>query len=143
MTQMDTESVRAHCLSFPHATENVQWGNDLCFKIAGKMFAVMALVPSKYVMSFKCTEEKFNELIEQDGIDPAPYMARNKWAALERFDVLSERELKDVLRTSYQLVFEKLPKKVRAQLGGETDARPAQPRSRKKPTKKSSKSRGT
>ena len=38
---MNTESVRAHCLSFPHATENVQWGNDLVFKIAGKMFAVM------------------------------------------------------------------------------------------------------
>jgi predicted DNA-binding protein (MmcQ/YjbR family) len=140
---MDTESVRAHCLSFPHATENVQWGNDLVFKIAGKMFAVTVLdAPSKYVLSFKCTEEQFNELVEQDGIDPAPYMARNKWAALERFDVLSERELKDLLRTSYQLVFEKLPKKVRAQLGGETDARPAQSRTRKKQTKKSSKSRG-
>ena len=116
---MDSESVRAHCLSFPHATENVQWGNDLVFKIAGKIFAVMVLEgPAKYAMSFKCTEEKFNELIEREGIDPAPYMARNKWVAIERFDVLSERELKGLLRTSYDLVVEKLPKKVRAQLGG-------------------------
>ena len=129
---MNSESVRTHCLSFPHATENVQWGNDLVFKIAGKMFAVMVLEPpAKYVLSFKCTEEKFNELIEQDGIDPAPYMARNKWAALERFDVLSDRELKELLRNSYQLVFDKLPKKLRTQLAEEADARPSQSRGRK------------
>jgi len=115
---LDSESVRAHCLSFPQATENVQWGNDLVFKIAGKMFAVMALEgPVKYIMSFKCTEEKFNELIEQEGIDPAPYMARNKWAAIERFDVLSDRELKALLQNSYELVVEKLPRKVREQIG--------------------------
>jgi len=115
---MDSESVRAHCLSFPDATENVQWGNDLVFKVAGKMFAVMALEgPVKYIMSFKCTEEKFNELVEQEGMDPAPYMARNKWVATERFDVLSDKELKALLRNSYDLVCEKLPKKVREQLG--------------------------
>jgi predicted DNA-binding protein (MmcQ/YjbR family) len=118
---LDSESVRAHCLSFPQATENVQWGNDLVFKIAGKMFAVMALEgPVKYIMSFKCTEEKFNELIEQEGMDPAPYMARNKWVAIERFDVLSDKELKSLLRNSYDMVVEKLPKKVREQLGTAT-----------------------
>lgn len=141
---MQHESVRAYCLSFPHATENVQWGADLVFKIAGKIFAVMALDgPAKYVMSFKCTEEKFNELIERDGFDPAPYMARNKWVSVERFDVVSDRELKELLQTSYQLVCEKLPKKVRAQLDGETAAQPTQSRGRRKSTKKSSKSRGT
>ena len=128
---MNSESVRAHCLSFPHVTETVQWGNDLVFKIAGKIFAVMVLEPpAKYVMSFKCTEEKFNELIEQEGIDPAPYMARNKWVSLERFDVLSDRELKELLRNSYQLVFDKLPKKLRTQLAGEADTPPVQSRSR-------------
>ena len=114
---MDIERARAYCLSFPHATENVQWGNDLVFKIGGKMFAVIALEgPVKYVMSFKCTEAKFNELIEEDGIDPAPYMARNKWVALERFGVLRDQELKALVRQSYDLVFEKLPKKLRATL---------------------------
>src|SRR6266436_6749340 len=66
---MDIESVRAYCLSFPHATENVQWGNDLVFKIAGKMFAVGVLEgASKYCLSLKCTEEKFAELIEQGSL---------------------------------------------------------------------------
>ena len=59
-------------------------------------------------------------------------MARNKWAALERFDVLSDRELKELLRNSYQLVFDKLPKKLRTQLAGEADAHPGQPRGRKR-----------
>lgn len=132
---MDSESVRAYCLSFPDATENVQWGNDLVFKIAGKMFAVMALEgPVKYIMSFKCTEEKFNELIEQEGIDPAPYMARNKWAAIERFDVLSDKELKPLLQKSYELVVEKLPKKVREQIG-------ASPSSATRPKKSAAKKR--
>ena len=114
---MDIESVRAYCLSFPHATENVQWGNDLVFKIAGKMFAVVVLEgASKYCLSFKCTEVKFAELIEQDGIDPAPYSARYHWVALQSFDVLSDRELKALLRNSYDLVFDKLPKKMKAEL---------------------------
>src|SRR6266536_6034864 len=114
---MDIESVRAYCLSFPHATENVQWGNDLVFKIAGKMFAVTVLEgASKYCLSFKCTEERFAELIEEDGIDPAPYSARYHWVALQRFDVLSEKELRALLRNSYDLVFAKLQKKARTQL---------------------------
>ncbi len=115
---MDIETTRAYCLSFPHATENVQWGNDLVFKIAGKMFAVVVLEgASKYCLSFKCTEEEFAELIEQDGIDPAPYSARYHWVAFESFDVLSEKELKALLRNSYDLVFEKLPKKTKSELG--------------------------
>src|SRR5213592_3643733 len=122
---MDIEQVRIYCLSFPHATENVQWGNDLVFKIAGKMFAVLVLEgASKYCLSLKCTEEKFAELIEQDGIDPAPYSARYHWVALETFDALSEKELKALLRNSYELVLEKLPKKIKAELGNKAAAKP-------------------
>jgi predicted DNA-binding protein (MmcQ/YjbR family) len=114
---MDIESVRAYCLSFPHVTEKVQWGNDLVFKIGDKMFAVAVLEgASKYCASFKCTPEKFAELIEEEGIDPAPYSARYHWVALERFSVMNEKELKALLRQAYDLVFEKLPKKIKAQL---------------------------
>jgi predicted DNA-binding protein (MmcQ/YjbR family) len=116
---MDIEQVRAFCLSFPHVTESVQWGNDLVFKIGGKMFAVTVLEgASKYCMSFKCTPEKFAGLTEEEGIDPAPYSARYHWVALQRFNVLSEKELKALLRKAYDLVLEKLPKKARAELKG-------------------------
>src|SRR5260370_24838557 len=107
---MDIETMRAYCLSFPHATENVQWGNDLVFKIAGKMFAVTVLEGAgKYCLSFKCTEEQFAELIERDGIDPAPYSARYHCVALERFNVITDKELKTLLRNIYDLVYYKLP----------------------------------
>ncbi len=113
---MDIESVRAYCLSLPHVTEKVQWGFDLVFKIGGKMFAVTVLETADHCLSFKCTPEKFAELIERDGIVPAPYVARYHWVALKRFNALNEKELKTLLRNAYDLVFEKLPQKAKAQL---------------------------
>jgi len=115
---MDIESVRSYCLSLPHVDEKVQWGNDLLFRIGEKMFAVVALEPGHGVaLSFKCTPEKFAELVELDGIIPAPYMARNHWVGFERFDALPDRELKPLLKNAYQMVMEKLPKKVQANFG--------------------------
>jgi predicted DNA-binding protein (MmcQ/YjbR family) len=123
---MDIEQVRTYCLSFPHVTESVQWGNDLVFKIGGKMFAVTVLEgASKYCLSFKCMPEKFAELTEEEGIDPAPYVARYHWVALQRFNALSEKELKALLRNAYDLVLEKLPKKTRAALGSQPAAKKA------------------
>ncbi len=107
---MDIESVRKFCLSLPHTDEKVQWGSDLLFRIGEKMFAVVSLEPvANHVMSFKCTAEKFAELTEQEGIHPAPYVARYHWVALERFDALPAAELKALLKTAYELVYEKLP----------------------------------
>ena len=129
---MDIESLRTFCLSLPHTDEKVQWGNDLLFRIGGKIFAVTVLEPGHGVaLSFKCTPEKYMELIERPGIIPAPYMARNHWVALEHFDALPDRELKPLLTNSYQMVLEKLPKKLRAELEGAPTAKPA-----KKPAKK-------
>ena len=114
---MDIESVRAYCLSLPHVTEDVQWKSDLLFRIGGKMFAVVALeATSDHCMSFKCTPEKFAELTERPGIIPAPYVARYHWVALEDFQALPAKELKEQLKTAYQLVRDKLPAKVRKTL---------------------------
>ncbi|MGI8898958.1 MAG: MmcQ/YjbR family DNA-binding protein [Pyrinomonadaceae bacterium] len=121
---MDIESVRKFCLSLPLVTEGVQWENDLLMRIGNKMFCVLSLEPaSDHCMSFKCTPEKFAELVEQEGIMPAPYVARYHWVALERFDVLPERELKSLLMTAYELVRDKLPKKVRDGLTANASAK--------------------
>ena len=114
---MDIESVREYCLSLPHVTERVQWGNDLLFCIGGKMFAVATLDPKYEVkMAFKCTPEKFSELIQEDEIVPAPYVARYHWVALKNYNALPARELENLLKMAYELVRDKLPKKVRSQL---------------------------
>jgi len=113
---MNIDWVRRYCMALPHATESVQWGDDLVFKVGGKMFAVLVLVPAKVWVSFKCTPEEFAELVERPGIIPAPYSARYHWVALETEDALRETELKRLLRHSYDLVLGKLPKKTRATL---------------------------
>jgi predicted DNA-binding protein (MmcQ/YjbR family) len=108
---MNLEKFRKICLGFPAATEQIQWGHDLVFKVGGRMFAVAATEPSAHVVSFKCSDEGFAELLEQEGVAPAPYMARAKWVALERFDTLSDREIQERLAEAYRLIFEKLTKK--------------------------------
>ena len=114
---MDIETLRRYCLSLPQATEGIQWGNDLLFRIGGKMFAVVALERTPTSISFKCTPEEFAELIEREGIIPAPYMARNNWVMPESLDVLPRTELKRLIKNSYGMVAAKLTKKVQAQLG--------------------------
>ena|SRR5689334_20150442 len=114
---MTTDSVREFCISLPHATEQIQWGNHLVLKVGGKMFAVVALEPATVWISFKSTPEEFAGLTERPNIIPAPYLARNHWVGLETREALTHSELRDCLRRSYELVFDKLPKKERERLG--------------------------
>ena len=74
----------------------------------------MEMVPQR--ISFKCTPENFAELCERPGIIPAPYMARAQWVSLERLTALSDAELRESISESYRLVWERLPKKRRAEL---------------------------
>src|SRR6185312_9777067 len=104
---MNVDSIREYCLSLPHATEDIQWGNDLLFRIAGKIFAGMSLDPP-HSLSFKCTPEKLDELIELEGIIPAPHTARNKLVMLELLDALRDSEIKSLIANSYEMIFSKL-----------------------------------
>src|SRR5690349_21415546 len=109
---MNIEQLRKYCLSFPGATEDIKWGADLCFCVGEKMFCVTG-ADSMSGMSIKCTPEKFEELIEREGIDPAAYVGRYKCAHISDLDAVAPAELKDLIKTSYQLVFDKLPPKIR------------------------------
>jgi predicted DNA-binding protein (MmcQ/YjbR family) len=110
---MDVEWLRKICLSLPGTTEQVQWGNDLLFKVHGKMFAITPLEPAPVCLSFKCSDDAFAELTERPNIIPAPYLARAKWVALETRDAIAREELAELLQNSYQLVLAKLPKRLR------------------------------
>src|SRR5271165_1821334 len=121
---MDIDAIRRHCLGFPHATENVQWGFDLCFKVDGKLFAVAPLEVAPVVLSFKCTPENFAELCERTSVIPAPYMARAQWVALQSLNAVSDDELRELLAESYRLVWERLTKKRREALASTSDAKP-------------------
>ena len=113
---MSVDFIRGVCLSLPHVTEEIQWEDHLLFKIGGKMFAITSLGPEGVRLSLKSTPEKFAELTEIPDVIPAPYMARNFWIALERWDALRRAEIEDLVRESYALVMAKLPKKKQAEL---------------------------
>jgi predicted DNA-binding protein (MmcQ/YjbR family) len=107
---MNVDFIREYCLSFPQAKESLQWGETLCFKVTGKIFAMMGLDAVPPHLTLKTTDEGFAELTEREGIIPARYVGRYKWITLERLDVLSRRDLEDRIRESYDLVVKKLPK---------------------------------
>jgi predicted DNA-binding protein (MmcQ/YjbR family) len=123
---VDPESIRAFLITLPHVAETVQWGDNLVFWVAdkstgGKMFALVNLTPSRgpgmgAVLSFAAGPGRFAELVEREGIFPAPYLARAYWVALERWDALTAAELRSLLRDARTLVYAKLPAQTRTRL---------------------------
>lgn len=113
---MDIEWLRKYCLALPATSEDIKWGNDLCFLVAGKMFCVAGLEqPAK--IAFKVPDEVFEELSTSDGFIPAPYMARAKWVLVQKVGRLSKKEWEKYILQSYNLVKNKLSKKLLKELG--------------------------
>lgn len=115
MTTMTLEDFRTYCLSLPGTTEIVQWGADLLFKVGDKTFVFTGLNPP-HGISVKCTDEDFYKMIELEGIKPAEYVGRFKWVHIPSLTHLSDKELKSIVKKSYELIFAKLPKGVKSKI---------------------------
>ena len=113
---MDIETLRDFCRALPAVTEDIKWGHDLCFSVAGKMFCVASL-EGPLSVSFKVKDDEFDELASSPGLRPAPYVARYKWVLVEDVSKLTRKEWAHYVRQSYDLVRAKLPKKVARQHG--------------------------
>lgn len=117
---MTLERFRDLCLAQAGATEQIQWGVDAVFKVGGKMFAVACTDhtdhPDAPVCSFKCGDETFADLVEREGVTPAPYLARAKWVALSAWSALSDREFTTLVARGHALVLASLPKKTQASI---------------------------
>jgi predicted DNA-binding protein (MmcQ/YjbR family) len=124
---MTTDSIREYCLSLPHTTEKLQWGDALCFKVNERMFAVLGLDNPR--LSFKCTPEKFAELIEREHVQPSPYLGRYKWVMLDRLDAVRWSELQELILQSYEMVAAKAPKRKPAKKRAAKRARPKKAKS--------------
>jgi predicted DNA-binding protein (MmcQ/YjbR family) len=115
---MDAERMRGFLLGLPHVVETVQWGDNLVFwvgdkAVGGKMFAVVDIEGGGHgVVSFAAGTERFAELVEREGLFPAPYLARIFWVAAEQWSALRNAEWDEELRGAYELTLAKLPKKV-------------------------------
>lgn len=135
---MDNERIRQFCLGLPHVTETVNWGHMLVFwvgerEIGGKMFAMTDLeAAGDGGLLFHCGAERFHELLENEGIVPAPHLARAHWVALERRDALRPRQIEDELGRAHTLIYERLPKRTKALLAMPEKQRAKAMRERKK-----------
>lgn len=118
---MTPEALRALVSPWPGVTEDIKWGNDLVFSVAGKMFCVLDTAPAGEGgtgrLGFKVDDGRFLEYTDRPGIVPAPYMARAHWISLTRPDALPVVERDALIRGSYMLVRAKLAKRVQRELG--------------------------
>jgi predicted DNA-binding protein (MmcQ/YjbR family) len=129
---MTIDQVREFCRGLDGTTEDIKWGSDLVFSVGGKMYVVVCLDPP-HTLAFKCSPDTFAELVERDGVIPAPYLARAMWVQEKQIGTaLNRSEREHLIASSYELVKAKLPKK-------RTPARrkrtPARTRAKKRTTK--------
>ena len=110
--------LKAYCRSLAGTTEDVKWVDDLVFSVGGKIYAAFDL-DDEDEFGFKCDDDDFDRLLEIDGIIPAPYAARFGWVKVQRRGVLKLGEAKGLIRKSYDLVFERLTKRVQREIQGE------------------------
>ena len=107
------------CQSLDATTHVVQWGGASVWKVGGKIFAIC----SQWTdgpgdrFSFKCSDLTYTILTEQDGIVPAPYLARAKWVQIEDQAAMPDDDLRRYIEAAHSIVASKLTKKQRRDLG--------------------------
>jgi predicted DNA-binding protein (MmcQ/YjbR family) len=136
LINMDAERLRAYLLTLPHVVETMQWGANLVFwvgdkAIGGKMFALIDLddpapgagardgpsAPRQHLLlSYAAGPARYSELLELDGLVPAPYMARIHWVAAARWGVFSAQEWERELAAAHAITLAKLPPNTRKAL---------------------------
>jgi len=115
---MTLASLEDFCKTLPGTVIDIKWGADLCFTVGSKMYCVTGL-EGPFGASFRVTPDEFISLTTtRPGIIPAPYLARHHWVYVADAHALSPAEWQRYVRGSYQMVLDKLPKKLRAEVLG-------------------------
>ena len=106
------------CLGLPHTEDTFPFDKDtMVFKVKGKMFALTSLSdwenenPS---VNLKCDPDKALELREQyDAVKPGYHMSKIHWNTVHINQDVNDKLLTSMIKDSYQLVWNSLPKKDR------------------------------
>ncbi len=114
---MSLHRTRDFLLSLPRVEETLQWDNFVYWvfdkAVGGKMFAMLEPEPGgPHVGGFAVPPDRFPDLLEIEGVRPAPYLARAHWIAFEHWQVFPERDLYLHLRAAYDRIEAKLPTRV-------------------------------
>ncbi len=116
---MNAERARDFLLSLPHVVETQQWGGIIFWvgdkAIGGKMFIMLnPETGGGMPISYPAGEERFNDLLELEGIRPAAYLARVFWVSAERWDVFRDREWREQLTLAHEMTYAKLAPKTKS-----------------------------
>ena len=114
---MDIELLREECLSLPYVEEKFPFDEyTLVFYVGSKLFALTDLQTPNSV-NLKCDPEQAIELRERYmGIVPGYHMNKKHWNTVVFNADVSDKLILELLHNSYQLVWNKLPRKEREAL---------------------------
>ncbi|MBX9448872.1 MAG: MmcQ/YjbR family DNA-binding protein [Taibaiella sp.] len=110
---MDLEDIRRYCLSKAAATEEIKFEHLLCFCVLGKIFFAISLDEQPLSGTGKVGQEAFELWMDRPDFMQAPYFAKRQWVTCTNLNRLAEREGKEFIDLSYQLVTSRFPKKTR------------------------------
>ena len=115
---MNAEQLRAYCLAKKGVEEDQPFGpNTLIFKIGGKMFLLLALDAVPLQFNAKCDPDVAIELREQyNCVLPGYHMNKKHWNTVVVDGTVSDKILLQWVNDSYNLVYDSLPKKIKAEL---------------------------
>jgi len=115
---MDAAAFREYCLRKNSVTEETPFGPDnLVFKVAGKMFALLALDEVPAAANLKCDPDRALELRDRfEGVRPGYHMNKKHWNTVELGTGIPETEVRQMIDHSYELVVRSLPRKTRERL---------------------------
>lgn len=117
---MTRDEFNRFCQALPATSHVVQWGNSDVWKVGGKVFAICGWYEERDAFTFKASEMAFEVLSDMEGVRPAPYLASRGFKWLQNYGPpggLSDDELRDHLRHSYDMIIAGLTRKKRAELG--------------------------
>lgn len=114
---MNIEDIREYCLAKKAVTESFPFDDvTLVFKVMNKMFALVSL-DGELSISLKCDPERAIELREKHpNIIPGYHLNKAQWNTIKIDGSLSRTFLHELIDHSYQLIIDRLPKKLKEEL---------------------------
>lgn len=117
---MTYDDFNEYCKSLPATTYVKQWGDSHVWKVGGKVFAIGGWEKANQpAFVFKASEADYFFLQEEEGFQPAPYMASRgmKWIQIYDSTTVSDDDIKSYLEDSHRIVSLGLSKKRQRELG--------------------------
>lgn len=112
------KQLRAEMDRYAGSTRNIQWMDHLCYKVGGKLFAILGRDPDEGTtsMSIKCAPSNFAAMTKRKGVTQAPYLAKKKWIRIADVAAIPWSDLRKWVRDSYEEVVAGLPKAMQESL---------------------------